>query len=412
MRIAIVNHCHPDNTHICAWRARVFAKHLVERGHDVLLLTAPLDETRPGQNLATLARHLHSQSKTQGYRHIALGYQSGSSLPLIRSGRVSTPFRQIGIATQFALHGNIFFDWVRGADAALPVVAEEFKPDIVWAIFGNSACWVIGQRLASVAGCPWVGDLKDSWPRFIPRFFRRLTASRFSDAAAMTAFSEAHADEVSEWLGRESTVVYSGIPDSVPERDSEEASPCCDILITGSLYDEQRLTDFMIGLNTCLETTQGQQTQGIKLVYAGNDTAIFDAAVERTMPDFPVERCGNLTPAKLRDRQRRALLNVYIRHLPNLFHHKLFELLASGRPVIAFGGETGEAMRIASESGTRFHACATSENLQEILPQLLAGRAAAGAGGDPALSSFTTKNQARTLERLLIDCIASQGDGA
>jgi hypothetical protein len=408
MRIAIINHCHPDAPHVCAWRARAFSEQLVDLGHDVLLITAPLDETRPGENLATLARHIHNQRNTGNYRHIALGNQRGSSLPAIRSGRIPTPFRQIAIATQFALHGNIFFDWVRSVGAALPIVAEEFRANIVWAIFGNSACWVIGQQLAQLSACPWVGDLKDSWPRFIPNGFRRLTAQRFKDTSRITAFSKAHADEVQNYMGLNATVIYSGIPEHLPDSGIENSSHTNDVLITGSLYDQQRLVTFIDGLKSCLASRRDVQDRGINLVYAGNDASIFDAAVEQTKPGFPIERCGSLPTAQLADRQRSALLNVYIRHAPNLFHHKLFELLAAGRPVISVGGETSEAIAIAAESGTPFHACATFEELNKILPDTLIERA----GNNAALSRFSTKNQARLLADLLVEAVASQGNSA
>ena len=43
MRAVLINHCHPDTPHICGVRLREFAASLAARGHQVVLLTTPLE---------------------------------------------------------------------------------------------------------------------------------------------------------------------------------------------------------------------------------------------------------------------------------------------------------------------------------------------------------------------------------
>lgn len=53
MRIVFVNSCHPDTPHVCGLRARAFAEALTARGHQIILLTEPFEETGAGTELAS-----------------------------------------------------------------------------------------------------------------------------------------------------------------------------------------------------------------------------------------------------------------------------------------------------------------------------------------------------------------------
>ena len=83
-------------------------------------------------------------------------------------------------------------------------------------------------------------------------------------------------------------------------------------------------------------------------------------------------------------------------------HHKLLELLATGRPVIAYGGETAESFRLRDQAGGILHTPATPGALREIL----AGLAADGARTPmPVRKNFSWEDQAAQLEQVLVGCV-------
>jgi hypothetical protein len=137
MRLVIVNACHPDSSHVCALRARSFADALARKGHRLLILTPPLDETGKGSDPAGLADRIAGHDWPKPL-HVASPYSPGSPLPRLRAGRYPAGLRQARIALQFLRHGSIHEDWVDGTRPLLAVIAEAFRPDAVWAIFGNA----------------------------------------------------------------------------------------------------------------------------------------------------------------------------------------------------------------------------------------------------------------------------------
>ena len=91
--------------------------------------------------------------------------------------------RQLSIAWQYAVHSGMFTDWRRAAQPHLEILREVFKPDCLWASFGNTDVWNIAQDLSRLAAVPWVGE---------PRISLCLTGPARSTASwlAMIAKSE------------------------------------------------------------------------------------------------------------------------------------------------------------------------------------------------------------------------------
>jgi glycosyltransferase involved in cell wall biosynthesis len=84
--------------------------------------------------------------------------------------------------------------------------------------------------------------------------------------------------------------------------------------------------------------------------YFGSDEQQVEAVARRYLQGLRVEIAGYVPPTQLARRCRAAAINAYVM-FPSLFHHKLLELLACGRPVLAFGAECSESIRLAAESG-------------------------------------------------------------
>ncbi|MBT5241851.1 MAG: hypothetical protein HOL61_14830, partial [Rhodospirillaceae bacterium] len=255
--------------------------------------------------------------------------------------------------------------WIEPSLPLLPVIAKEFKPDIVWAIFGNTSCWKMGQALAHMARCPWVADIKDNWQAFVPKGLRKITAHKFSDAAAYTVLSKAHGDTFPLSPSSDFKTVYNGISPALMQamkNNRNAADRRHEILITGSLYR----SDVLVQLLRSIYAWQ-QQHPGTTISYAGGDTATLEQAMSNLDSSVEVQNLGTLSPHDLWERQKNVRMNIYVRNPPNLFHHKLLELLAAGRPVLAYPGETDESHTIAKSMSGLFFACEDENEIHQAL---------------------------------------------
>ncbi len=405
MRIAIINACHPDRHHVCAYRGATFAELLSEAGHQVLIITPPLTEKGKGDEPVELVQKI-TKHDWSSYYHVIGGFNVDSLLPSVRSGNMASPFRQSVIAYNYLTKGNIYDDWLEASSALLPIIASEFKPNIVWAIFGNTSCWVMGQSLARLAGCPWVADIKDNWHAFLPLGFKNLTARRFSDANAYTVCSQAHADTFAGAPVTGFKTIYNGISPELMKQAETTTEAQNEILITGSLYS----VDVLSGILKGIDSWDGR-TSNLTVTYAGSDTEIFEAARKQVQSDLVIQNIGSLTPDDLWKRQRRAKLNVYVRNPPNLFHHKLLELLAAARPALACPGETNESISIAKQLNVPFFPCESETDIHQALDQSFREESVINPAPN-ILERYSSQFQAKALSDLLTETIEIFGQAS
>ena len=409
MRIVFINSCHPDTPHICALRARAFAEALDARGHQIILLTEPFEQTGASTELAGIPQMIKDHDWLEPCR-ISTPFVSGSSLPAVREGRYPALLRQGLIALHFLRHSGVFEDWCRGTRPYLPVISEAFEPDVVWAVFGHTGCWHMGQELARVAHCPWVADKKDPWAAFIPAPFRRLIAGRFRDAAHLTTLSSSHLDMMRRWNAEiPATTIHSGIPESFlsPPPENATTEPATkSILLCGSIYDSDALQEFYLSLARWLDQQSADLSGHISVAYAGADTDLFYAAADPLKGRCAIEGHGLIPLAKLHARQRRAALNLHLHYAPVLFHHEIFELFAAGRPILCYPGESDEAATIAEQMGADFYRCGSGEDLIEAFEQTLGPKAAtAGTLNREKLALYSWEEQGARLEAVFKDVL-------
>tara|TARA_E500000331_G_scaffold358362_2_gene424663 strand:- start:2456 stop:2893 length:438 start_codon:yes stop_codon:yes gene_type:complete len=110
------------------------------------------------------------------------------------------------------------------------------------------------------------------------------------------------------------------------------------------------------------------------LIYAGNDGDSVKAAAKNARITLRVE--GFMPQPDLHRLQAEVNVNVYLFNPICLLHHKALELIAAGRPLIAFGGETLEVQGLASRAGTLLYPCVNGAELHQALdlcekPQLV-----------------------------------------
>lgn len=358
MRIILVNHCHPETRHVCAVRAREFAIALSARGHQTVLLTETLSGDEAVREPTRLAADLDAHDWSvplvvacppQG--HALLRHQRAARIPALLSKPI--------VAGYYAIAGSVFADWGRGAAPYLSVLAARFRPDVVWATFGNTECLRIGQRIAKLSGCPWVCDIKDYWSTFIPTLVSKRLGRRFADAAAMTTLSHGHVRDIAPFIPGEPTVVYSGIPQALVGATGAKTDPNR-IMITGAIYDREKLSVLIEGI--CAWSDGGTVVE-----YAGHDGGLVAAAIQGRPQITGYEDLGYVPLETLHHRQSGALANAFIRSGPGWFQHKVPELLSAGRPILSLPGSDPESVGLAKQAKIPFYNCATADDVVQAL---------------------------------------------
>ena len=383
--------------HVCALRGRGFAEAMARRGHQVVLLSETLSRDDDAIAAAELGRALGAHDWTIPYR-LACAPRRAPLLRRARLGRLPWLCNKAVLAAAYATRGGPFADWVDGTRPSWDVLADGFRPQVVWGIFGNTGAWIIARQIAKRAEAPWVMDLKDGWDHFVPAGMRAATARRFAGAAAATALSEPHAAELRARFGIETEVVYSGIPSAAldPPGQAPDAS-ASDIVVSGSLYESESVDILIAGLGRWLARRDGARP---RLRYFGADGDRLRDAAAGLGDSCEIDIQGYRPLPELFEALRQSRVNLYVRSPRSLFHHKLIELLSCGRPIVSIHHECEDARRIAAELGGRLTGCANADELARRLDEAWRSAAFAPPARAP-MARYTWDAQAALLERVL-----------
>ncbi|HEC14414.1 MAG TPA: hypothetical protein ENI72_01520 [Rhodospirillales bacterium] len=218
----------------------------------------------------------------------------------------------------------------------------------------------------------------------------------------MTTFSQGHRLEANRWFGQDKTVIYSGFHETA---DPPAGDGPFRILLTGSVYDDACLARFISGLRAWLE---GQTGPAVVFSYAGNDGERVAALAGPLKGLCTIDLREFMAQDELAALQKSSSLNAYIRTPRSLFQHKVLELLAAGRPVLSFPGESDEAVGIAAKVGGCLLACETEEDVARALQKTFSAPPAAP--NTEKINAYSWPAQAEKLAAVL-ERLAQDGQG-
>jgi glycosyltransferase involved in cell wall biosynthesis len=349
MNLLLINPIHPATPHISAMRAWRFSQALAAMGHRVVLLTATPAGVEEGQIPST---HGHDWRAPLVLAVAAFDTTStaGGRNPL---------FRRLATAWQLLRRGGHQKVWVEAALGAARRLSSEFRPDAIWTTFGRMEAVFLAREIAQAQRIPWVLDLKDNWELFVPRLLRRLMARRISGWSALTTNAVLHGARARRWLGTQAQVIYSGVDEAflggggqaagvpLPSKTPADAKDRFVLNLVGSLYFEDRLADLLQGIAAWSRTLTASERQQVVLRYVGGDVGMFERLIELAGLEVACQADGYVPVPSMAVSCREAAVNMYIAH-EGSFHHKLLELLASGRPVMCYPQEGSEAHMLAA----------------------------------------------------------------
>jgi len=172
------------------------------------------------------------------------------------------------------------------------------------------------------------------------------------------------------------------------------------LTLTGGLYEERVLEQFLRAVAGWSRIREGCPCWEIELIYAGADGGRFRRYAGLVNESCRVTVNDYLTLEDFARLCRGASLNAYLGN-PRAFHHKLMELLASGRPVLAFPGESDESMKLARDVGGDLVVAQCIEEIHEALNRVARNGGRRGSSVDLVRRHYSWDAQAVHLERCL-----------
>jgi glycosyltransferase involved in cell wall biosynthesis len=365
MKAIFINLSHPETKHISGVRVKFFADSLARKGHQIILLTRSLNDDDVQKTVAVVREEIANHDWRTPY-HLAIVSKKDRILAAFRKGSLPKLFSKMIVGWYFLIHSGVFNDWVKGCRPYLDLLSYEFCPDITWGTFTTTDTWVLAQRISRAADVPWIMDIKDGWSKYIPKLFRRIIANRFRDAAWLTTNCEFNATVAKKWFQHNQTTIYSGISSDLDGQltDKKVMNENFRIMMIGSIRNTEYFADFLKGLENFSKYNQ------IEFIYAGADYEKVRYFCDHQNPSFDVTVHSYLPQEEMLNLCASADVNSYIWD-PKGFHHKLIELLACNRPVVAFPGEHEESKFIAKKIHGHLFCCGNREEMISCLKWLI-----------------------------------------
>lgn len=299
------------------------------------------------------------------YRKL-FGRSGGEVNPLNSSGR------SLKSKLSRVLRGNLFIpdprvSWVRCSVRFLKKYLREHPVDAIVTTGPPQSMHLIGRGLKRSLGLPWIADFRDPWTRMF--YYKHLCLSKFADRKH---------HRLEQGVLDEADLVLAVSP---PVRDDFQAQTRTPVHLITNGYDED---DFPVRepgsrkdgkfriVHTGLFAADGNPlklwdalarrcrededfAQRLEIRLAGKtDAPVLEAIRERGLGAQLVD-LGYLPHSRVVQEQQEAdLLILPLRHEPEyakVLPGKIFEYIASGRPVLGIGQEDGAAAAILRDSG-------------------------------------------------------------
>lgn len=347
-------------------RALSFARHLPAHGWEVSVVaadpaSAPLrDESRADTSGFHVTRVPTPPLFSRG-RQAVIGRGSARPSGLYRAARA---------LSGWILIPDSFAPWRKPATAAAAALLESGRYDALMTTSPPDTVHTVGLDLASGYSIPWVADFRDPWValsyRRPPSAWhdarqRKMRQAVLEGADMILATTGALADQLRNLLPPGSATPVHHLPNGW-EDDAQvdqllvpRSGGLLEIVYTGTLWDVPGARTCLTGLARALgESGPGLTGSGLRIRIVGpHETGEIDL-VRRLGLTEVVRFEGQVPYAESRARQSRAdvllLLQVHGKGFEVAIPGKLYEYVASGRPILAFLGP-GEAAELVRQTG-------------------------------------------------------------
>lgn len=423
MRILLVSWAFPPYNCSGAVRVGKTAKYLHRLGHDVRVLTArglgfppTLDVEIPDDRI-TATRWVDNSRVVQatlgGRERVG---ERGYTLP----GRMSGTVRRASLIYRTLVHlPDRQIGWMPFALAAGRRLLRTWQPDVVYASAHPVTGFLVGRRLAAIAGVPWVAEYRDLWleePSYPFEGLRRrldawLERRILASAAGLVTVSEPLAETLRHKTSVPVEVVLNGYDPTDAARGARSAEgEGIELSYTGMLYEGRQDPGPLFQALQLL----GADRSRVRLRFYGR----YLGAVERAAAEAGVADLVEIRPPvshrealEIQARSDALMLFPFLGEADRgAYGAKFFEYAGAGRPILGVGPLLG----VASEAIVTHRLGVVSDDPPVIARQLQHWIGEKRDGGIAPVNAaitaqFTREEQTRRLELFLQRIHASAG---
>ena len=380
-RVLIISYYWPPTGGSGVQRWVKFAKYLPEEGWQPVIYTPE----NPEQLAKDTSLEAEVPEETEVIKtHIIEPYElykkvlrkSGHSKEAVEVNPVNAQHKSLLQKAAMWVRGNLFRPdprclWIRPSVRFLKKYLAEHPVDLIVSTGPPQSMHLIGLRLARETGLPWIADFRDPWTRIFyfkhlqmtkatERWHEKMEKKVLDEASAVVAVSplvqqefQAMTDTPVELItngfdecdfeGSECTEAYGG-----PEKNFTFTH-------TGLFAADGNPTVLWDVLSEkCAKDEQFRKLLKIKLI-GKNDEQIIKALEDRGLKDMLEDMGYQPHSAAVQEQRTASVLILPLRKEPEykaVLPGKLFEYLASFRPVLGIGQTDGAMAMILNETKT------------------------------------------------------------
>ena len=429
-RVLVVTYYWPPSGGSGVQRWVKFAKYLPQEGWQPVIYTpenpeyTAIDHTleaeiphtveiirRPSTEPYNLYRRLMGKGASTDMKTLTAG-ASGGAVTEISSGKKS--FKQ---RLSLWIRGNLFVPdprvgWVKPSVRFLKKYLAEHPVDVIVTTGPPHSMHLIGQRLHKELGLPWIPDFRDPWSRMyylkhLPmsaRTWRRLRSmeqSVLDDCSTVLAVTPLVQEEFQAQTKTPVAMITNGY-DGGDFEQAVEPDGFFNVVHTGLFAADGNPLNLWKALGI-KAWADADFKAALRLRLVGKvDREVYDAIAEAGLKDNVVDLGYRDHLTAVREQLAATMLVLPLRNDPEyrpILPGKLFEYLASRRPVLGIGQEDGAMARVLANTGAGV--TAGWDNLEAMRDFIDKAWEQFKAGGVPPVEGDIARFSRRSLTREL-----------
>ena len=417
-RVLLICHSYPPRQTIGAVRPAGLAKYLPPFGWEPVVLTPYLP---PGKRPAAKVIETDEQDVLRRWKaRFGLDPSQGlhEQLKLPQSSAAASDLRSsraVYWMKSWLTYPDRTKGWLPFARKAIRDIALQEPVDMILSTAPPITTHLLGMEARKVLRRPWVADCRDLWvparsgSRLARRMVGALERRTLAKADALVTVSAPWAEKLrQEYPSKPAFAITNGFDAEEFAGGEEELTRTFSITYTGNLYAGWRDPNLLF--ETLAELLQAGTLlrSDVRLRFFCPRDPWLTAAIERYGLQ-EVAEVGGWVPREealrhQRESQILLLLSLNVPIYSGGIPGKLFEYLAAGRPILAFGGERGVVDQILEESGAGKFTTSKDE-MRAFLVKAYAEFRAQGTvphGAAPgAIDRYTHREMARKFAQVL-----------
>lgn len=311
------------------------------------------------------------------------------------------------------LRGNLFIPdarvaWIRPSVRFLKKYLRNHPVDLIASTGPPHSMHLIANKLHKTIGIPWVADFRDPWTeidfyselkltRLADRIHHRLERKVLSTASAVVVVSRGMEQRFQQIVPRKYEVITNGFDESdfdPPPRQPAEGIFC--ISHIGSIAPARNPEALWKALSALCRSNEAFRKE-LRLQFTGK----VDHSVLKDLEKYGLMAHYHKMGYKphnqvMAEMQQSNLLLLLINRSANasgILTGKIFEYLASGRPILCVGPTTGDAAHILRETGSGITVGFDDElGMKQALEQFLSHEAASTQANPAQVARYSRRN--------------------